>query len=155
MSEEATAYMGLSARTLSRVISIGLAGGTGTVLGLAAWLEPSPLGHSTHTQLGLGSCTFLTLSGFPCPMCGMTTTFSLMAHFHPIAALLNQPFGVVLFLMTVGVFAISVSEAVLPRDRWSRLLDRLAPWETLLATLFLVGMALGWLYKIAVMRAWV
>lgn len=152
MKEQTAAYLGLSARNLSRVVSIGLAAGTGTVLGLALWLEPSALGHSTHTQLGLGSCTFLSLSGYPCPMCGMTTTFALMAHLRPIAALMNQPFGVALFLITASVFGISLAEAILPRDRWSRLLHRLAPWETSLATLFLVGMALGWVYKIAVMR---
>ena len=27
----------------------------------AAWLEPSPNGHGTHQQLGLPSCTFLTV----------------------------------------------------------------------------------------------
>lgn len=137
----------------TRLASVVLALGTGTVLGLAAWLEPSPLGHSTHLQLGLGQCTFLTMTGYPCPMCGMTTTFALMAHFHPIRALFNQPFGVVLFVMTLGTFAVAVSEVVLPRGRWDRFLDRVAPWETILASGFLVAMGLGWIYKIVMMNS--
>jgi hypothetical protein len=141
-----------NARSASRLFSAGLAVSTGTVLGLAAWLQPSPLGHGTHTQLGLGSCSFLVLTGYPCPMCGMTTTFSLMAHFHPVQALLNQPFGVVLFSMTLGAFSVAVAEAIAPRDRWTRLLRRLGPYESPLATLFLIGMGLGWLYKIAAMK---
>lgn len=141
----------ISNRTLSRVASLPLALGTGTVLVLAAWLEPSPLGHSTHTQLGLGSCTFLTLTGWPCPMCGATTTFALMAHFHPIQAFLNQPFAACLFLATVGVFAVSAAELIAPRERWPRILDRTAPWEGVIAGGFLIAMCLGWLYKMAIM----
>ena len=49
------------------------------VLGVARWLAPAQAGHSTHTQLGLDPCTFLALTGWPCPMCGATTTFALMA----------------------------------------------------------------------------
>ncbi len=125
---------------------------TGTILLLAAWLTPSPLGHATHLQLGLGNCSFLVATGYPCPMCGMTTTFALLAHLHPIQAFINQPFGVVLFSMTVGSFAISTAEAIQPVGRWGRVLDRLAPYEGRLAALFIFAMGLGWTYKIAMMR---
>ena len=144
--------MNLRSTLRDRFVSLGLAICAGTVLAVAAWLTPSPLGHSTHTQLGLGQCTFLTLTGYPCPMCGMTTTFSLMAHLRPVDALLNQPFGVALFAATAGVFAVAVAEVVLPRRRWQRILDRIAPWEGTIALLFLIGMGSGWMYKIAVMR---
>jgi len=136
----------------TRVLSGVLAVGTGAILGIARWLTPSPLGHGTHTQLGLGQCTFLTLTGYPCPMCGMTTTFALFAHFRWISAFLNQPFGTVLFAMTVGCFAISLAELVQPKDRWARLVAVLEPYESTLASLFLVGMGLGWLYKIALFK---
>ena len=44
-----------------------------------AWrLIPDPTGSGTHKQLGLPPCTIQTLFGFPCPTCGMTTSF---AHF--------------------------------------------------------------------------
>jgi hypothetical protein len=51
---------------------IGLLG----LLAIAAMLEPSPLGHGTHQQLGLPPCTFWVLFGRPCPTCGMTTAWA-------------------------------------------------------------------------------
>lgn len=142
----------ITAQTVSRVFSVLLAAATGTVLGVARWLNPSPLGHSTHLQLGLGECSFLHLTGYPCPMCGCTTSFALMAHFRVLTAFVNQPFGAMLFLGTAFLFAVSVAEAVYPTDRWSRLATRLGPWETHLATGFLILMTGGWIYKIAMMR---
>ena len=32
----------------------------------------------THQQLGLPPCNFVTLTGYPCPACGMTTSFALL-----------------------------------------------------------------------------
>ncbi len=135
----------------ARAASAAVAAGTGAIIALSAWLRPSPLGHATHLQLGLGHCSFLTLTGQPCPMCGMTTTFTHMAHLDPVSAAITQPFGVVLFVMTVAAFAVAVAEVLQPRGRWGRLLARLAPYEGRLAALFLVGLSLGWTYKIAVM----
>lgn len=132
---------------LRRVLSAVLLVGTGSVLAIAAWLEPSTAGHGTHTQLGLSSCSILMATGLPCPMCGATTTFSLWAHFRPIAAMVNQPFASLLFWMTAGTFAVSLVEVVDPRGRWEHILGRLAPWEAYLATGFLALMASSWLYK--------
>ncbi len=52
---------------------------------IAAVIEPydssgSPLVHGTHQQLGLPPCTLLSICGFPCPSCGMTTSISLLVH---------------------------------------------------------------------------
>ena len=87
----------LRRQRLVRLVSVLLFLGTGVVLVLAVWLEPSSQGHSTHTQLGLYPCTMLSFTGFPCPMCGMTTTLALMADLRFLQAALNQPFGVLLF----------------------------------------------------------
>src|SRR5262245_22992061 len=33
---------------------------------------------ATHRQLGLPPCTFMEVTGVPCPSCGMTTSFALL-----------------------------------------------------------------------------
>src|SRR4051794_5757921 len=43
---------------------------------VAYWLEPDPRGFGTHQRLGLPPCTIRSLCGFPCPSCGMTTSFA-------------------------------------------------------------------------------
>jgi hypothetical protein len=134
-------------RLVSAVLMIAI----GAVFTLAALLVPAAGGHGTHLQLGLGPCTFLTLTGLPCPMCGATTSFTLMAHLRPIAAFVNQPFAAMLFLLSAGVFGVSVAEVVDPRSRWTRILDWLEPREGWLAAAFLGSMALAWIYKIATM----
>lgn len=137
-----------------RAGSAALAVSIGSVFALAALLVPSPAGHGTHLQLGLGQCTFLTLTGYPCPMCGATTTFALLAHLRPIEAAVNQPFAALLFALSTLVFAVAVAESVDPRSRWTRLLNRIEPYETALAVAFLAAMALSWGYKVARMTGW-
>lgn len=132
---------------LNVVVALGTAG----VLGLAAWLEPSAYGHSTHTQLGLSPCTFFAVTGVPCPMCGATTTFALMADGRILDAFVNQPFAALLFLVTVAVFAVALAEIITPRDRWIRLGVRLQPYEGWVALGGLIAMMAGWTWKIGTM----
>jgi hypothetical protein len=133
------------------VASAAVALSSGGVLGLAAWLEPSANGHSTHTQLGLDPCTFLTWTGWPCPMCGATTSWALLAHGRPVEAVWNQPFASLLFLVAVGTFAVATAEAVWPRGRWTRLSAAIEPHEGTIGATLLVGMIAGWIWKIALM----
>ncbi len=142
----ATWWRSLRDAAQDRVIGTLLVVGTGPVLFLAAWMEPDPAGVGTHKQLGLGGCSVLTLTGWPCPMCGMTTTFTHMAHVQPLHALATQPFGVVLFLGTLATFAVGIGSLVgwsWWRHVWSRVLE----FEVQIAVGILVGMTAGWLYK--------
>ncbi|MFO0845235.1 MAG: DUF2752 domain-containing protein [Gemmataceae bacterium] len=55
------------------------------VFAVAAWLNPYEADGTarriaTHQQLGLPPCTFAVVTGVPCPACGMTTSFALLAH---------------------------------------------------------------------------
>jgi len=138
----------------TRAMSLSLALSSLTALGIARWLTPSATGHGTHMELGLGQCTILSLTGWPCPMCGCTTSWALMAHGHPLSAFWNQPFGSLLFFVCVGVLAISTAEVVQPRARWSRLSRALAPWDPWIGGGALLLMFLGWIWKVALMRPW-
>ena len=67
-----------------RAAALFFAGGVIAVFLVASRLNPydpatgEPLSVGTHTQLGLPPCNFLAMSGFPCPSCGMTTSFALL-----------------------------------------------------------------------------
>jgi hypothetical protein len=59
--------------------------GFATIFGIAVWLNPydadgTPRTMATHMQMGLPPCNFVTLTGKPCPACGMTTSFALLVH---------------------------------------------------------------------------
>lgn len=73
------------------------------VLTTAAWLHADGRGFGTHQQLGLPPCTFEEMTRVPCPGCGLTTSFTYMAHLSPWRALVAHPMGPVLFLITLGV----------------------------------------------------
>ena len=122
------------------------------VLLMAAWLTPDPSGLGTHTQLGLEPCISMSALRLPCPMCGMTTTFSLMADFRPFDALSNQPFGVVLFLLTAMAAIVAGFEIVDPRKRWIAIIRVLEPYKLLILIVLFGLFFVSWLYKIAVVR---
>jgi hypothetical protein len=79
------------------------------VLVTAAMLTPSPEGHGTHTQLGLPPCGFLVYTGYPCPGCGLTTSFAHMIRFEIFGAAQANPFGILLFLCTAAMVPLAVA----------------------------------------------
>jgi hypothetical protein len=89
--------LGRWARTGLALIAVGLV----TVFGIARWLNPrnedgSPRRMETHRQLGLPPCTFYWVTGWPCPSCGMTTSFSHLAHGDMGESLRSNPAGTLL-----------------------------------------------------------
>ncbi|HJL16328.1 MAG TPA: DUF2752 domain-containing protein [Sandaracinaceae bacterium LLY-WYZ-13_1] len=78
------------------------------VLITAATLTPAAEGHGTHTQLGLPPCGFLVYTGFPCPGCGLTTSFSHMIRLDVVGAFGANPFGILLFLCTAAMVPLSL-----------------------------------------------
>jgi hypothetical protein len=74
-----------------RVLLVAMALAFTCVLTVAVTLDPyaedgTPLTMATHRQLGLPECNFVTLTGKPCPACGMTTSFALLMHGDPVAS---------------------------------------------------------------------
>ncbi len=73
------------------------------VMGVAVYLEPDPRGYGTHEQLGFPPCSLAEFFHFPCPTCGLTTSFVHMGHLEPVQGLLTQPLGFLGFLFAVAV----------------------------------------------------
>lgn len=130
-----------------RLAGVIFGGGASLVLTIAALLTPDPHGFGTHRQLGLGACTMMQLTNWPCPMCGMTTTFTLFAHLRPVDAVLNQPFGGVLFPATVAMAVLGVVDIVTGRGALRAGLAWVQRRERTWAGILLFGMLGGWIYK--------
>jgi hypothetical protein len=75
------------------------------LLAVAQKLEPDPRGFGTHTQLGLGPCAFLTVTGRLCPTCGMTTAFAWFIRGRVDRSWQANPAGCVYALLTVPFIA--------------------------------------------------
>ena len=91
---EATNIGDWRSRAVFLIVGFGLA----AIFVIALFLEPNPLGHSTHTQLGLAPCGFLVVTGLPCPGCGLTTCFTHLVRFEIADAARANPFGIPLFM---------------------------------------------------------
>ncbi|MEL6348687.1 MAG: DUF2752 domain-containing protein [Myxococcota bacterium] len=137
-----------SDKVQDRIVGAILFVPSATVLGIALSLTPDPAGLGTHRQLGLGGCTILTMTGVPCPMCGMTTTFTHLAHLHLWEGVVNQPFGLVLFSLTVLVAVIGGLDLIRPGRRWKKALSWIDDREGPIAYGLLGGMLAGWAYKV-------
>jgi hypothetical protein len=123
-----------------------------TVLGIAFTLDADPSGVGTHTQLGLSQCSMLFLTGWPCPMCGMTTTFTHLAHGQVLAGTLNQPFGLALFVLTLGTAAVSLWELLTAQGRLGAVLAWALARDLAIAGGVLAGLFGGWIYKVLWLR---
>lgn len=112
-------------------------------------LSPSAEGHGTHRQLGLPPCGFLTVTGYPCPSCGLTTSFAYFVRGNVLDSLRAQPFGTVLFLVFIFIGMISVVGMV-KRIPLSYFLDSSFFEKT--QVMLLVMCLVSWVYKIYVMH---
>jgi hypothetical protein len=114
------------------------------VLWIAYELTPRRAGYGTHENLGLPPCSFLARTGYPCPSCGLTTSFAAMARGDVAAAAVAHPFGAALFVVIAVVGAVGLAELVSDRDVLRRL--RPGAWWAIAAV---AGLLLGWGAKIA------
>jgi sugar phosphate permease len=111
---------------------------------LSFCLTPRKVGYGTHEELGLPACSFLQKTGYPCPSCGLTTSFAAMARGDVAAAAVAHPFGAALFVVIAVVGAVGLAELVSDRDVLRRL--RPGAWWAIAAV---AGLLLGWGAKIA------
>ena len=115
-----------------RVTGLLLALGCGLVLGLAVYLTPSGDGIGTHEALGLPPCSWVVNMDMPCPTCGMTTAFAHAAHGELGSALLAQPLGFVLAVLTAMLLILGIHQALtgsrLLGTMMSKVWTRWTPW---------------------------
>jgi len=89
--------------------------GAAAVLVTARLLTPDPTGYGTHEHVFLLPCVFRWLTGLPCPFCGMTTAFALMARGEIAATFGIHVLGPVAYVVTWGILSAGVVGLV--RDR--------------------------------------
>jgi len=95
----------------------------GAVLAIAAWIHPydetgEPYSMATHTQLGMPPCNMVVMSGKPCPACGMTTSFSLLAHGDPLASMQANWVGTFLAIFAWSLIPWGLACAIRGRLVW-------------------------------------
>jgi hypothetical protein len=112
---------------------------------LGHWLQPDPRGFGTHEQLGFPPCTFQRYLGVPCPFCGMTTAFSLMAHARPREAVHVQPAGAFAFACAAALAAMLLALACAGRK--VPLENRPVVLRSMV-TLGLIIVAAAWVYTL-------
>ena len=127
-----------------RIIQAGVAAVLAAALGLGLVLTPSPTGTGTHQALGLPPCGMLVMTGHPCPTCGVTTSFVLAAHGRFSEALVNQPFGLVLFLAVAAGLLATLATVATGRT-WAPLAR--VSVVTTAAILMVVLVLASWVYK--------
>jgi len=134
-----------SSTAVRRLVGAGVAVGAAVVLGLAAWLDPSPEGLGTHSQLRLPPCGWILTMDLPCPTCGMTTAFAHAADGNLVGSFVAQPMGAVLAVATaiallLGTYTVATGSRV--AALFGRLWGRRAAW------LFGTAFVAAWVYKI-------
>jgi hypothetical protein len=124
----------------------GAALGLTAVFAVALWLDPYQADGNarrmeTHRQLGLPACTFYSVTGLPCPSCGMTTSFALLVRGDVGNSLRANAVGTLLALFGMVLIPWAVTAAFTGRTPFVRSLERAV---TVVVLVFLTLMLLRW-----------
>ena len=87
----------------ARVEALVAMGGAGAILIAAHLLSPDVTGYGTHERLFLLPCIFRFVTGLPCPFCGMTTAFTLLARGQWAVAFGIHVLGPAAYMVTRGM----------------------------------------------------
>jgi hypothetical protein len=116
-----------------------LAAGMLATLALAGSLRPDPSGMGTHEQIpGFGPCTARVLWGIPCPVCGMTTSWSHAVKGQLLPALRASASGTLLALVALALSVWFLASAWRGAWRWIEP----APWPVTWVILAVMGLVL-------------
>ncbi len=131
---------------IGRLYAGGVLLAAGVIVGIGLWLVPAQGHVGTHRQLGLLPCGFLTMTGYPCPTCGMTTAFAHAVRGQVVDSIRSQPAGFVLALVTILIGASAAGAMTVgryPAINWYRVNPTSFVWYAA------VGLVLAWGVKIA------
>lgn len=140
----------LAASGAEMLLYVFFIAGCSAVLFIATSLRPDPHGLGTHQEMGFPPCSMIQWFDTPCAFCGMTTCFTLCAGGHWLTAFATQPFGVVLYLLTVVLF-VSSAYGLTRRFSWMEWISERAIIRT--TTGLLIMMLAGWIYKIIIYKS--
>ena len=100
--------------------------------------------------LPLKECTFLHLTGYPCPFCGFTRSFWGMAEGNWGFAVNNCPLCCLIYVLSILVFAWNMAALVLgiriTRGRFLQCRSYGVKWVTGIAGILLI---LNWVYRLS------
>ena len=136
-------------RPTARLLAAAVTVAALALLTVAACLHPDAAGLGTHQQLNLPPCGFYERTGYPCPTCGMTTSFALTVRGRLIQAFATQPAGTTAALAVMIVAAIAGYVAATGRSI-EKLIFRIN-YNALLITAAAIIIA-AWLYLCALTR---
>lgn len=93
----------VSRRDTTYVLLVALA-----VLAVARLLTPNEAGYGTHRGLMMPPCLFHTLTGVPCPLCGLTTASARAIRGDVIGSFEAHVLGPAVLLATIVVASVSL-----------------------------------------------
>ena len=100
--------------------------------------------------LPLKRCTFLWLTGYPCPFCGFTRSFWAMAHGDWVFAVQNCPLACLVYIAVALVFAWNITGLLLgvriARGRFLRLRPGRGRWAIGVVSMIVI---LNWAYRLS------
>lgn len=131
-----------------RIISFGIVFCLFFVYMVSFIVSPSPEGIGTHVKFFLPPCALYKLTGLPCPFCGATTSFSLLAKGEFLKGFKANPFAALIFTSGILVFVYSLvclaAGKVFKLDSIISLIKR-GKWFIISA------LCISWVYKVLVM----
>ena len=100
--------------------------------------------------LPLRACTFLNLTGYPCPFCGFSRSFWAMARWDWAYAFHEAPLGCLFYIAVVLTFSINAAGLLLGRQiRPGRILSRGSQGVRWIFIVVSALFLLNWFYRLA------
>ncbi len=108
-------------------------------------LTPDPRGYGTHEHLWLPPCYVQFFFHIPCPACGLTTAFALLAKGEWFQAFQLHWMSPFLFLAFAFLFVYSLVCLFSRKSFWNLFENKLTPY---FSSFIILGMLLCWAIKL-------